>query len=155
ADTSRAREQQLMHDLAEEKVVNIESRIINNDAKLFESHLSIEALIANLEELSGSLPVSSVFVLDDKRNVMLGGYAGTRTGKQAIEFRDWFERVVKPTLPLDKLGTDRGHVYRAWGERGQGNTAWDGTARLFSLKRMVSGDKIYYIVIEEDLNNLV
>src|SRR5262245_4243167 len=98
-----------MHDLIEEKLVYIESRIVAEDDKLFASGLSVEELIANLPEIARNLRVTSVFVLDDKQNIVPGGYVGR--AKEGIEFRDWFVAAMRPNLPLGKLGNERGHVH--------------------------------------------
>ena len=156
--TSGEREVSLMREVVEEKVVGIESRIVDADNKLFNSGLSVEGLIAKLEDLAKNLHVMSVIVLDDELNPILGGYAGgQRTGKEAIEFLEWFKRKVLPDLVTKGrlVGNDRdvrGHLHDDW----DGPTPLERKkSRLFSFMKKQSGDKTYYIVIEEDLNYLV
>jgi two-component system phosphate regulon sensor histidine kinase PhoR len=137
-----------MHDLAEEKVLSIESLIVRDDQKLFTSTLPLDLFIAKLDDLTAGMHVSSVFVLDADGKVIPDGYKGNRVGKEAAEFRDWFETEVVPTLGLAKLPIGvRGHVH----------DVWSGKSRpyLFSFIKKISGDRIYYVVVEEDLNHLV
>ena len=137
-----------MGEIAEEKVLNIEKIILDDDKQLFGSPLPLEQFIAELSNLTRGLNVMSVFVLNDQLKVIPDGYYGSsqRGGKEGVEFREWFERAVLPDLPLAKLKVGvRDHVHGIW----------DGKPYLFSFVKKVSGDKTYYIVIEEDLNTLV
>ena len=147
--TSRDRERLLMRDLAEEKVVNIESRIINDDEKLFNSGLSLEALLPKLGEIASTLHVASVFVLDDELKLIPDGYKSQRRGNEASQFREFFFRAVLPDL------RKAGLVERVRDVRGHLHHDWEGRSRLFSFMKKQSGDKTYYIVIEEDLAYLV
>ena len=89
--TLRQRERDLMRELAQEKIVGIESRLVAADNKLFESGMSLDALIGRLEELASGLPVVSVFVLDEELKLIPGGYVGDvsqrHDQKEAIEYR--------------------------------------------------------------------
>jgi two-component system phosphate regulon sensor histidine kinase PhoR len=144
--SSRDREE-AMRDLAEEKVLNIEALILQDDQKLLDTGLPLETYIERLKELAENARALSVFVLDDQLNLMLDGYKSRRPdGKEAIAFRDWFLKAVLPELPLAKQEVDvRGHVH----------STWDGKPYLFSFKKKVSGDKTYYIVIEADTSYLI
>ncbi len=144
--SSRERELQLMHDLAEEKVLSIESLILRDDQKLFGSTLALEPFISKLDDLATGMHVDSVFVLDANLRVMPDGYKGQRPGKAGVEFREWFETSVVPTLQLDKL---------ALGVREHLHAIWDGRPYLFSFMKKQSGNRTYYVVIEEDLSHLV
>jgi two-component system phosphate regulon sensor histidine kinase PhoR len=144
--SSRERELELMHDLAEEKVVSIESLILGDDQKLFQAGYALEPFIAKLNDLASDIHVVSVFVLDDQLKVIPGGYVSRRRDKAGVEFRDWLEKSVVPTLGLDKLRPNvREHLHGIS----------DGEPYLFSFTKKASGDRVYYIVIEEDLNHLV
>jgi two-component system phosphate regulon sensor histidine kinase PhoR len=145
-DASRDREERLMRDLAEEKVLNIEAIILRDDQKLLGAQLPLDTLIAKLQEIASSLHVVSVFVLDDQLKVIPGGYVSQRADKEGVAFREWFEKVVLPDLPLAK---------RALNVRGHMHQIWDGKGYLFSFVRRVWGDKTYFIVIEEDLSYFV
>lgn len=144
--SSRERELQLMHDLAEEKVLSIESLILRDDQKLFGSNLPPEQFVAKLPDLASSVHVVSVFVLDDQLKLMPGGYVSQRSEKEGVEFRDWFEKAILPSLKLDK---------QAVNVRGSLHGVWDGKPYLFSFMKKAWADKVYYVVIEEDLVHLV
>jgi two-component system phosphate regulon sensor histidine kinase PhoR len=145
-DTSRDREEGLMRDVAEEKVLNIEAFVVQDDRKLFDAQLSLEHLIARLQEIASGIHGVSVFVLDDQRKVMPGGYVSRRDDKEGVAFREWFEKAVLPDLPLAKQSA---------GVRGHLHAIWDGKDYLFSFVKRAWGDKTYYIVVEEDLSYLV
>jgi len=67
-------------------------------------------------------------------------------GKPGIEFRDKFLARIVPQLPLAKQPVGkRGHLYGTW----------DGRPYLFSFMKRVSGDKTFYVVIEDDLIHMV
>src|SRR5437660_10067244 len=62
---SRDRERQLMHDLAEEKVDNIESLVTKDDIALFEQ-VRLDDM-SKLRAITESVSVASVFILDDQK----------------------------------------------------------------------------------------
>ncbi|MGE5186137.1 MAG: sensor histidine kinase [Acidobacteriota bacterium] len=141
---SRDRERQLMRDLAEEKVDNIESLVAKDDYALFEQ-VRLDDM-SKLSEIASSLAVESVFVLDDQKKLVPDGFASRRTPrKEALQFRDWFVAQVLPNLPLaEQPLNERGHYY----------TVYD-RPYLFSFTRKVSGDRTFYIVVEDNLSHLV
>ncbi len=146
---SRERELQLMHDIAEEKVLNFESLIARDDRTLFDG-LEIEKVgdgsyVRELVRSSGAA-VASVLVLDDQLHLVPGGSWSSRDVKEAVAIRDWFLTNVIPKLPLatQKLG-ERGHVY---GRR-------DGKPYVLSYTRRVSGDRTFYVVLDADINDFV
>jgi two-component system phosphate regulon sensor histidine kinase PhoR len=144
----RERVRQLMHDLALEKVNNIESRILRDDQKLLESGLPLEAFIEKLPQIVKDPTVHwvSVFVLDEQLKVIPGGYHSQRGEKEGGLFREWFERTLMPNLGLADLRPNvRGHLHGLAGP----------DTYLFSFIKKAAGDKTYYIVIEEDLKYLV
>jgi len=147
-DSSHDRELQLMREITADKVNNIESRILSDDDKLFS--VPLEDLTTNLDRLASTVHVVSVFVLDEHRTILPSGYASARSGKEGAEFRHWFEHYVLPTLPLASAGAERGHVHLP-----PSLDTWDGRGKLFSFKKGASGDKTYYVVIEEDLSYLL
>ena len=82
---SRERELELMKDLAEEKVLNIESLIDETDTKLFKEIQPAQlANLADLVKTTGAA-VTSVFVLDDHLQMVPSGSYSTRD----LLFRDW------------------------------------------------------------------
>ncbi|MDB4958140.1 MAG: integral rane sensor signal transduction histidine kinase [Myxococcales bacterium] len=145
--TSKERELQLMRDLAEEKVLNIESWFVQeSDTALFRE-VQLDDL-SKLKELADASQMRSVFVLDDQMKLVAGGYVTRRNPKEGNEFRDWFTSKVLEHLALkaQKLN-QRGHVYGANG--------WNGKPFVFSFIRRQAGDRTFYIVIEDDLDRLV
>jgi two-component system phosphate regulon sensor histidine kinase PhoR len=141
------RELELMEDLAEEKVLNIESLIDQADSKLMsEVKLDQIAELPNLANTTGAA-VLSVYVLDDQLNLVPSGFVSSREERKEGEaFRDWFLQRVLPLLPLEdqKVGT-RGHLY----------LNLDGRPYLFSFMKRVANDQTFYVVIEDDLVHLV
>jgi len=100
-----------------------------------------------------SSSIASVFVLDEQGKVLADGYVGTpmRKPAESIQFRNWVLDHLVPTLPLAKLPVgERGHVHGIWRA---GPLA--GKPYLFSFVKRVSGDRTYYVLIEDDLNHLV
>ncbi len=142
-----ASERQLLSDLAEEKVLNIEGLILEPDS-LVMTKLQLEPM-SDLRELvkTTGAAITSVFVLDDQLKLVPDGSVSTRPGKAGIEFRDRFLATILPKLPLKaKLPPNmRGHVY----------LRLDGRPYLFSFMKRVAGDRVFYIVIEDDLVHLV
>jgi two-component system phosphate regulon sensor histidine kinase PhoR len=141
---SRDRERRLMHDLAEEKVLDIEALVTKDDLALFDQ-VRLDDL-GKVDELASSVSVDSVFVLDVDLHLMPGGYFSSRSPKEGVAFRDWFLGHVLHELPLarPKLNA-RDHVFRVW----------DGKPYLFSFMRKRTGDRTFYIVAEDSLTHLV
>ncbi len=138
--TSRDRELALMLDLAEEKVLNIESLIDDADKKLMRS-IDLDEMSSLQKKLDTSgAAIRSVFVLDDQFKLVPDGARG-----RSVQFRDWFMANVLPQLPLAKQPVDtRGHLYLNLDQ-----------PYLFSFMRRVSGGRTFYVVIEDDLFHLV
>ena len=147
--TSRERELALMQDLAEEKVLNIESLITEADVKLLrEVNLDEMAELQKLPDTTGAA-IMSVYVLDDKLELVPGGFvfnSALRSPKEGVAFRDLFLERVVPSLELasQKVGT-RSHRYLTLG----------GRPYLFTYMKRVSQDRTFYVVIEDDLVHLV
>jgi two-component system, OmpR family, phosphate regulon sensor histidine kinase PhoR len=144
--SSSERELQLLHDVAEEKVLSIESLVTRADDKLFGSPLALEPFISKLDDLTAGLHLVSVFVLDEKLEVIPGGHRSNRRDKEALEFRQWFEKSIAPSLQLDKVPV---------GVREHLHVTIEGKPYLFSFTKRASGSRVYYVVIEEDVNYLV
>ena len=144
--SSHERELAVLQELADDKVLDIESRIEGADNQLL-TGVQLDADVGSLRELvrRTGAAVTSVFVLDDHFQLVPDGTVSTRLGKPGIEFRDKFLAKIVPTLPLAKAPVGkRGHKY--------GN---DGRPYLFSFMKRVSGDRTFYVVIEDDLYYLV
>lgn len=143
--SSNERELAVLQELADDKVLDIEYRIESADTKLLSS-VQLEPMsdLRDLIRQTGAT-VTSVFVLDDHFALVPDGTVSTRQGRAGIEYRDKFLAKILPTLPLAKAPVGkRGHVY--------GN---DGRPYLFSFMKRVSGDRTFYVVVEDDLYHLV
>jgi two-component system phosphate regulon sensor histidine kinase PhoR len=142
----RAIIQDTMRELAEEKIIGIETPMLEADEKLF---TSIDP--NNLPELADVVraqraPVASVFVLGPDLRVRPSGYAGARVGEDAVAFLNFFESEVVPALNLRLL---------LEGTRGHDHLTLGGRPYLFSYSRRSVAGRTYYIVIEADLLHLV
>ncbi len=144
--SSNERELAVLQELADDKVLDIESRLESADNKLL-TGAQIEPM-SDLRELvkTTGVAATSVVVLDDHLQLVPDGSVSTRLGKPGIEFRDKFLARILPALPLAKQPPGkRGHVYGTW----------DGRPYLFSFMKRVSGERTFYVVIEDDLIHLV
>src|SRR6185295_9896917 len=144
--SSNDRELALLQELADDRVVTIESQIESTDNKvLMGAQIERMSDLRDLVRTTGAA-ATSVFVLDDRLQLMPDGSVSTRQGRPGIEFRDKFLARILPELPLAKLRPNtRGHMYRSM----------DGRPYLFSFMKRVSGERTFYVVIEDDLNHLV
>ncbi len=151
--SSRERELALMQDLAEEKVLNIESLIDDADTKLLrEVHLERLADLDQLVRPTGAA-VASVFVIDDQLQLLPGGYWSNRPSKEGDELKKYFFARILPELPLQKgaLGVRYHQFLREKSQPGQPPGRW----YLFSFMRRMAGDRTFYVVIEDDPIHLV
>jgi len=154
--SSRDRELQLLHDLADEKVLNIESLLVDADHKLLldvqVESLSEPGYLDGLIKATGAAVVS-VFVLDEQWKLLPGGYVSTRPRKEGLVFGDWFSAHMLPTLPLAKQQVGaRGHVSGVWSPPAPSKNE---RPYMFSFMRRASGGRTFYVVIEDDVNHLV
>ncbi|MDX2088251.1 MAG: HAMP domain-containing sensor histidine kinase [Kofleriaceae bacterium] len=152
--SSRERELALMQELADEKVVNIDSIIDAADSKLLrEVHPDRLADLSSLVRSTGAA-VASVFVLDEGLELIPDGYhSNRRDNKESAAFREYFLSRVLPELQLEKqpLGV-RGHLFfRVASTPDAASSSW----YLFSFMRRQSGDRTFYVVIEDNLAYLV
>jgi two-component system, OmpR family, phosphate regulon sensor histidine kinase PhoR len=146
---SRERALLSLQDLADEMVLDIESRVIRDDTTLLD-----EVRIDEIEKLDDKVRstragVTSVFVLDDQLQLPLGGSwtVGSRDAKTAVAIRDWYLANVIPTLGLPKLPLDqRVHHY--------GHGPNDEPYVLSYMHKQFAG-KSYYVVIEDDVAHFV
>jgi two-component system phosphate regulon sensor histidine kinase PhoR len=144
--SSNERELAVLQELADDKVLDIESRLESADNKLL-TGAQLEPM-SDLRELvkTTGVAATSVFVLDDHLRLVPDGSVSTRLGKPGIEFRDKFVARILPALPLTKQPAGkRGHVYGTW----------DGRPYLFSFMKRTWGERTFYVVIEDDLIHLV
>jgi two-component system, OmpR family, phosphate regulon sensor histidine kinase PhoR len=145
--SSNERELALLQELADERVLTIESDIEAADLRLVEAITEIEPMSDPVDAVRKSrAAVRSVFVLDDHLRLLPDGTVSTRPGRAGIEFRDKFLARILPELPLAKQPVGkRGHSYRTW----------EGRPFLFSFIKKVLHERTFYVVIEEDLVYLV
>jgi two-component system phosphate regulon sensor histidine kinase PhoR len=144
--SSSDRERAILQELADEKVGDIEARIEASDNKLL-STVQLEPM-SNLQDLvkTTGVAMTSVFVLDDRLQLVPDGTVSTRLGKPGIAFRDKFLARIVPALELPKQPVDkRRHLYRTF----------DGRPYLFSFMKRQAGERTFYVVIEDDLIHLV
>jgi two-component system phosphate regulon sensor histidine kinase PhoR len=149
SQSSRDRELQLMLDLADEKVLNIESLIEEADRKLM-LDVSLEEMSQLAAKVKNSgAAVRSVFVLDEQLKPVPDGQVSSRSANDAAQFRDWFlanlvpllvERVSLTTAPVN----ERGHLYLNLDR-----------PYLFSCMRRQAGGRTFYVVLENDLAYLI
>ncbi|MGE0868936.1 MAG: sensor histidine kinase [Kofleriaceae bacterium] len=144
--SSRERELALMQDLAEEKVLNIETLIDEADKK-FLTQVRFEPIsdLDALREATGAA-AASVFVLDEKLQIVPGGYWSTRHEKEGNAFRDYFMTKILPELRIKN---------RPPGQRLHEFLRIAGRPYVFSFMVRKSGDRTFYVVIEDDLVHLV
>lgn len=136
-----------MRELAEEKVIGIESEILKSERPLF---TGVE--IGNLLELREVLAtertaIESVLILDENLDIVPGGFFTKRSGKENIDhFRRLFTERVLPDLrlPEARLGV-RGNLHANYG----------GRPYVFSYMRRYGEGRTFYVVLEEDLSYLV
>jgi len=138
---------ELMGELAQEKVIGIESEMMRADQALFES-----VDIYNLQEFqrqvaSERLAVESILILDERLEIVPDGFYTGRTDKDERDrFRRFFSEKVIPDLHLENADfNERYHLHRNYG----------GRPYLFSYSRRYAKGRVFYIVVEEDLSYLV
>jgi two-component system phosphate regulon sensor histidine kinase PhoR len=140
--------QDTMRDLAEEKVIGIESLITTADQKVFEDvarAVDNDRLGVDLQRIANEPLVQSIYVLDDHLAPVLDGQASRRTGDDAKRARTLFLTAIAPSLPLAGAAVNvRGHL--------QGT--WEGKPYLFAFMKRTTADRTYYIVIETNLTYL-
>lgn len=142
----RALVEDTMHELASEKVLGIESGLIDVDQKLFATidPDSLGDLAAAVR--AQQAPIASVFVLGPDLRILPSGYVSSRPGDEALDFRTRFEQQIVPLLPLASQPEDR---------RGHAHLVLDGRPYLFGFTRKAAHGQPYYVVVEADLLHLV
>lgn len=146
ASRERALIADTMRELAEEKIIGIESPLVEADEKLFAT-IDPDRL-PDLAQIvrTFAAPVASVFVLGPDLKVLPSGYVSSRPREEGLAFLSFFEESIVPTLPLSATPEgQRGHVHQVIGAR----------PYLFSFVRGRAAGRVYYVVVETDLNHLV
>ena len=147
----RERELQSLRELADDHVFNIENLVLSDEQKVFEN-LRLEDL-AKLSEIAHpvSASITSVFVLGENLKPLPDGYVGRRKPDEGKVFGNWVVDHLVPTLDLPKLPVgERGHKHGIWADG-----PLKGKPYLFSFMKRTSGDRTFYILIEDDLNHMV
>ncbi len=141
----RAIIQDTMRELADEKIIGIETPILEVDEKLFASIdpdrlPDLAALVHDLQA-----PVVSVFVLGPDFRVLPSGYVSDPVTRGPA-FLAFFESEVVPALELRML---------AEGTRAHQHLTLDGSPYLFAYSRRSHNGRAYYVVVEADVVHLV
>jgi two-component system, OmpR family, phosphate regulon sensor histidine kinase PhoR len=135
-----------MRELAEEKIIGIESPIVEADQKLFAT-IDPDRL-SDLAQIVRTLraPVASVLILGPDLKVLPSGYVSNRSSEEGLSFLTFFEGNLVATLPLGSIPDGvRGHVHEVIGAR----------PYVFSFVRKRVSGRVFYVVVEADLNHLV
>jgi len=142
----RALIQDTMRELAEEKVIGIETPMIEADEKLFAA-IDLDRLPDLADIVKGvRAPVKTVFVLGPDLKILPSGHVSSRPDDEAKAFRSFFESTIVPVLPLRSLAErTRGHQHLTLDDR----------PYLFAYSRRSADDRTYYVVVEADLDHLV
>jgi len=135
-------------DLAEEKVIGIESLITTADAKVFDEvgrAIELDRLRDDLKRIGSEPLVESIYVLDENDQPVLDGLVSRRETDDRLRARTLFLTQIAPTLPLHATPDNvRGHL--------QGT--WDRRTYLFSFMHKTIAGHPYSIVIETNLTYL-
>ncbi|MCE9573950.1 MAG: HAMP domain-containing histidine kinase [Deltaproteobacteria bacterium] len=134
-----------MRELAEEKVVGIESQLSDTYDAVFNAiHLNTLADLQTLPQKHGAA-IASIFVLDDNLQPLPDGSVSSHPKG----FSKFFLSTVLPQLPLRQLAPrKRGHVHFL-------HLDPNGRPYLFVFEHRTEADRTYYVVLEADLNHLV
>jgi two-component system phosphate regulon sensor histidine kinase PhoR len=137
-----------MRDLAEEKVIGIESLITTADAKVFDEvgrAIELDRLRDDMKRIGGEPLVESIYVLDEQLQPVLDGIVSRRESDDRLRARATFLDQIAPSLPLRGLPDNvRAHL--------QGT--WDRRTFLFSFMRKTVAGRPYFIVVETNLTYL-
>lgn len=145
AERERAAILETTRELAEEKILGIQTELVKADRAVFEA-VNIDNLM-NLQKVMERLPVSSALVLDARWRVVPGGFFTKRRSEAAQQaFRALFEQRVVPDLQASPPELDQ-HLHL--------HANYDGRPVLFAYTRRFLGNRFYYIVVEADLTHLV
>ncbi len=136
---------EMMEDLAAEKVLTVETKIIADDNALLRG-VRIDQLDKLPEQVrTGGVAIASVFVLDDQLKVVPDGTSTVDDPKQAVANRDWYVAKVIPNLGLPKRTLDeRGHKYGRHDEQ----------PYLLAFMRKQLEGRTYYVIVERNVNRL-
>ena len=141
-------QKKLLSELANEKISNIESNVVEADNRILRAVRLDQLDKLDDQVKSSGAAVSSVFVLDaDLKLALNGSVAISRAPADAVAMRDWYiahviSKLDFPRQPLEQ----RKHFY------GRGPS---GEPFLLSYEKKQLDGKAYYVVVEDDLNHLI
>jgi two-component system, OmpR family, phosphate regulon sensor histidine kinase PhoR len=127
-----------MRELAEEKVVGIQTEIYKAETDIF-NRVNPENLADLKRALEGST-LRSVLVLDDEKEKVI--LLTKRRGEDTDRF---FLEVVVPDLALGRVLLDQRRSLHA---------SYNGVPHLFAYTSKLINGKLYFIVVESDINHL-
>lgn len=135
-----------MAELAEEKVVGIESEIMKSEKSIFDV-VDIDNLLEFQRLLNQERPaVETVMIFDADFQIVPGGNFSSRSGEDLERYRHFVETDILPALDLSRARQgERRSVYRVW----------EGRPHLFAGSRRFGGGRTFYVVVEDDLNYLI
>jgi two-component system phosphate regulon sensor histidine kinase PhoR len=135
-----------MRELAEEKIIGIESELIKSANAVFH-RVDISNLLELQKFLGTERPaIESVVILDESLSIVPGGFFTKRRGDRIAEFRELLQSRIIADLGLPGAAVD---------QRGDLHAYYHGRPYLFSYMRQSSGGRTYYVILEADLDYLV
>jgi len=134
-----------MRELAAEKVIGIQTEIINKATDLIKK-VDIENLPALEADLQSSTLLSAT-VLDLEKKIPLGGSFSGRSPDKIEPFKRLFVDKVVPDLDLDSLLVEEQRSLHKY---------YDGRPYLFTYSRLLSKKgTMFFVVVETDIDFLV
>jgi two-component system phosphate regulon sensor histidine kinase PhoR len=133
-------------ELAEEKVIGIETELIKSDHAIF-NRVNINNLSKFQEVLRTERPaIESAMILDEDLVIIPGGFFAKPDLNDLERYREFLFKEIIPDLELRRSKLNqRGHLHKYY----------DGRPRLFSHIRRRSKGKTFHVVLEADLAYLV
>ncbi len=135
-----------MRELAEEKVIGIESELIKADHAIFQ-RIDVGNPMKLHRFFESERPaITSVVILDNQLAIVPGGFFTKRRGERLAEFRALLEQTLADDLALTERASERRqhlHIY------------YNGRPYLFSYVKRSSEGRTFYVISEADLDYLV
>lgn len=133
-------------ELAEEKVIGIESELIKADMAIF-SRVDINNPREFNKILQSERPaIESAMILDESLQIVAGSFLTKRSQDSDKLFRKLLQEQIIPDLHLRASTPDaRRHMHKYY----------NGRPYFFSYMRRVDRGKSFYVILEADLNYLV
>jgi two-component system phosphate regulon sensor histidine kinase PhoR len=140
----RAMVEDTMTELAEEKILGIESQLLEPIEKVFnKANLQKPNLESAIDQYDA--PVKSSFVLDADLRIIGDGHTSKRDPTEALQFRQRFVQKILPELPLRELAPfERGHVH----------DFFDDQPFVFLFTHLIEAGRDFYVVVELEIEYL-